>query len=160
LYYKDSYLWSWALLEKLPIMQPLKSLPLVPILSQIDPVHTIPSLQDLFIYCSATYFLPSYWLLCFWLSHQYSIWIPLVPHSCYMPCPFHPWLDHSVWQEVQVMKLLIMQFSPISHHFISLQTKYSSQHPDYKYSPKTIFSLACWMLSTVIGNFSYMSQCI
>jgi hypothetical protein len=27
------------------------------------------------------------------------------------------------------MKLLFMQFSPISHHFISLQTKYSPQNP-------------------------------
>jgi hypothetical protein len=36
------------------------------------------------------------------------------PHSCYMPCPSHPpWLDHChfVWRKVQVMKLLIMQFS-------------------------------------------------
>jgi hypothetical protein len=32
-----------------------------------------------------------------------------------MPCPSHPpWLDHSnyTWRRVQVMKLLIMQFSP------------------------------------------------
>jgi hypothetical protein len=27
------------------------------------------------------------------------------------------------------MKLLIMQFSPISRYFISLRTKYSPQHP-------------------------------
>jgi hypothetical protein len=54
----------------------------------------------------------SYWSLFFWISHQYPICIPLLPHSCYMPCPsHHPWLDHSVWRRVQVMKLLIMQFS-------------------------------------------------
>jgi hypothetical protein len=38
-------------------------------------------------------------------------------HVYYMPCPSHPsWLDHSnyTWQRVQVMKLLIMQFSPAS----------------------------------------------
>jgi hypothetical protein len=32
-----------------------------------------------------------------------------------MPCPSHlPWLDHYnyTWRRVQVMKLLIMQFSP------------------------------------------------
>jgi hypothetical protein len=32
-----------------------------------------------------------------------------------MPCPSHPpWLHHSnyTWRRVQVMKLLIMQFSP------------------------------------------------
>jgi hypothetical protein len=27
------------------------------------------------------------------------------------------------------MKLLIMQFSPITRHFISLQSKYSAHHP-------------------------------
>jgi hypothetical protein len=38
-----------------------------------------------------------------------------------MPCLSHqPWLDHSnyTWRSVQVMKLLIMQFSPTSCHFI------------------------------------------
>jgi hypothetical protein len=48
-----TYLRNWALLEKLPIVQPLKNFPafysihksppFVPILRQIDPVHTIPS---------------------------------------------------------------------------------------------------------------------
>jgi hypothetical protein len=48
-----------------------------------------------------------------------------------MPCTSHPsWLDHSnyTWRRVQVMKLLIMQFSPTSCHFISLWSKYSPQH--------------------------------
>jgi hypothetical protein len=41
-------------------------------------------------------------------------------HSCYIPCPSHPlWRDHSncTWRRLQVMKLLIMQFSPTSRHF-------------------------------------------
>jgi hypothetical protein len=51
------------------------------------------------------------------------------PHLCYMPCPSHPpWLDHSTWRRLRVMKLLIMQFSPTSRHFISLRFKYSFQH--------------------------------
>jgi hypothetical protein len=53
-----------------------KSLPLVPILSQIDPVHTTPS------------FLPPPSLsLRFWHSHQYPICIPLLP-IC-VTCPAH-----------------------------------------------------------------------
>jgi hypothetical protein len=53
-------------------------------------------------------------------------------HSGYMPCPSYPLcLDHSdyIWWTVQVMKLLIMQFCPATHHFISLQSKYSRQRP-------------------------------
>jgi hypothetical protein len=56
---------------------------------------------------------------------------------CYMPWPSHPSsLDHSnyTWRRVQVMKLLIMQFFPTSHHFIPLRSKYSPQHTVLKHS--------------------------
>jgi hypothetical protein len=33
----------------------------------------------------------SQWFLSFWISHQYPICIPLLRHSCYMPCPSHNW---------------------------------------------------------------------
>jgi hypothetical protein len=58
--------------------------------------------------------------------------IPSSPRSCYMTCPSHPpWLDHSnyIWRRVQVMKLLTMQFSLTSCHFIFLRSKYSPQYP-------------------------------
>jgi hypothetical protein len=48
--------------------------------------------------------------LSIWLSHQYPIHIPLLPHLCYMSCSSHaPWLDHSnyTWRRVQVMMLLV-----------------------------------------------------
>jgi hypothetical protein len=103
-------------------------------MNQIDPIPTIPS------YLSKINFnnvhpltsWSSQWSLSLWLSQQYPIYIPLLPHSCYMPSPSHPsWLDHSnyTWRRVQVMKLFIMSFSPTSHHFISLWCKYSHQHP-------------------------------
>jgi hypothetical protein len=44
------------------------------------------------------------------------------PNSCYISCPSHPpLLDHSnyTWRRVQVVKLLIMQFSPTFRHLIS-----------------------------------------
>jgi hypothetical protein len=50
--------------------------------------------------------------------------------ACYMPCPSHAlWLDHYnyTWWEVKVMKLLIMQFSPISCH-LNYWSKYSQRH--------------------------------
>jgi hypothetical protein len=37
------------------------------------------------------------------------------------------------WRTTQVMKLLIMQFSPPSYHFIPLRAKYSPQHPVLKH---------------------------
>jgi hypothetical protein len=52
------------------------------------------------------------WSLSFWPSHQ-----TLLSRLCYITCPSHPpWLDHSnyTWRRVQVMKVLIMQFSTIS----------------------------------------------
>jgi hypothetical protein len=64
-----------------------KSPPPVPILSQINPVHTIPPYPSKIrfnIVHSPT------WSLSFWLSHQYPICIPLLPHSCYMPCQSQP----------------------------------------------------------------------
>jgi hypothetical protein len=75
-----------------------KSPPLVSILSQIDPVHTISS------YLSKIYFngvhpptsWSSWWSLSLRLSHQYPRCIPLIPHSCYMLCPPPPpWFDTS-----------------------------------------------------------------
>jgi hypothetical protein len=64
-----------------------------------------------------------------------SYMLSFSPLSCYRTCPSHPLLDHSnyTWRRVQVMKLLIMQFSPTSCHFISLWSKYSSQHPGQKF---------------------------
>jgi hypothetical protein len=59
-----------------------KSPPSVPILSEINRIHTIPS------YLSKIHFntvhsptsWSSKWSLSFWLSHQYPICIPLLPH--------------------------------------------------------------------------------
>jgi hypothetical protein len=43
-------------------------------------------------------------------------------------------------QSIQVMKLLIMQFSPTSRHWISLRSKYSPQHPVLKHSQSMFLS--------------------
>jgi hypothetical protein len=75
-----------------------KSPPLVPILNQIDPVHTTPSYLSKihFNISHPPTFWPSSWSLFFWLSHQYSIYISILPHLRYMPCLSHsPW--HKLW---------------------------------------------------------------
>jgi hypothetical protein len=38
---------------------------------------------------------------------------------------------------IQVMKLLTVQFSPTSRHFISLRSKYSPQHLTLKHTEST-----------------------
>jgi hypothetical protein len=84
--------------------------------------------------------LSSQWSLPFWLSHQYPICIPLLPHSCYMCRQSHPsWLDYFnyTWRRIQVMKL-----SPTSCHFIRLWSKYSPQQPFIKH-PQSVFLWLC-----------------
>jgi hypothetical protein len=97
-----------------------KSPPLVPILSQINPVHISP------YYLSKIHFninVPTNVMIFLMVSfllgfspissmHSYS------PHSCYMPCLSHPpWLIHSnyTWHKVQFMKLRTMRVVLLLH---------------------------------------------
>jgi hypothetical protein len=52
-----------------------------------------------------------------------------------MPRPPHPRLHNSnyTWWRVQIMKLLVMQFSLPSCHSTPLWYKYSPQHPVLKH---------------------------
>jgi hypothetical protein len=103
---------------------------------QFTPSHPVSKIHFNIVHPPTSW--SSQWSLSFWLSHHYPLSIPLLPHSCYMPHPSHPsWLDHSnfTWRRVQVMKLLIMQFSPISCHFIPRWSKYSPQHPQCMFLP-------------------------
>jgi hypothetical protein len=127
--------------------------PLIPILSQIDPVHTIPS------YLSKIYYPPTYVLVFLVISFllafaSISYMHSTSPHSCYMPCPSHPpWFDHPnfVWRGVQIMKLLIMQFSLTFCYFPTLRSKPSPKNSVLKY-PQSVFSQA------KESSFTYMPK--
>jgi hypothetical protein len=110
-----------------------KSLPLVPVLNHMLPVHTFsnyfPNIHSNTVFTftlrssafsSFHIFQPNY-------CNNFS-----TPHACYMNCTSHSsWLDHTnnIWYRVQVMKLLIMQSSSDFCHFHPLRSKYSPQHP-------------------------------
>jgi hypothetical protein len=91
-----------------------------PELYQSNPHHPILKIHFDIVHTPTSW--SSQWSLSFWLSHQYSTSIPLLPYSCYMPRQSNPsWLDHSnyTWRRVQVMKLLVMQVSPVSCQLLS-----------------------------------------
>jgi hypothetical protein len=108
--------------------------PLVLILSQKNLVRTTKSYFfkfrfNIILRLTSRFF---QWSLSLYPSHQNPICIPLLPHTCYTPCTSQiPRLDNSdyIWRRVQVTKLLVMQSSPTSYHFIPHQSKYNSQHP-------------------------------
>jgi hypothetical protein len=100
----NSLSWSWALLEKLKIVQLLKNFPAFYGTRRFITAFTTALHWSLSWarsnppHPSKIHFNivhpPTSWSS--WHSHQYPICIPLLPPSCYMPCSSHPpWLDHS-----------------------------------------------------------------
>jgi hypothetical protein len=81
---------------------------------------------------------------------------PLLPHSRCIPSPPPPWPDNSnytLWT-VQNMKLLIVQFSTPSWHFILLWSKYCPQHPVPKHPQSNVYTfwqqkVLHWMVSSI-----------
>jgi hypothetical protein len=69
----------------------------------------------------------------------------LLHNTCYIFCPSRPpRFDHSnyIWQEVQVMRLLIMQLHPSSYNFILLGSIHSPRQTVLRH-PQSVFSLLC-----------------
>jgi hypothetical protein len=99
-------------------------------LNQINPVHTTPS-KMYFNIVHLRLGLPSgLFPSGFPTKILYEfLFSPWVLHA--LPISYPPLLDHSncIRRREQVMKLLIMQFSPTTYHFCHLWSKHFLQHP-------------------------------
>jgi len=95
----------------------------------------------------------SKWSLPLRFSDKIYVCISHLCHACYIPRQSHP-IGHSnnVWWSVQVTKLLIMQSSPASRHFLPLRSKYSPQHP-VLYTPSSYDLSLLWETkwSSIVG---------
>jgi hypothetical protein len=66
-------------------------------------------------------------------------------HTCHIPRPPHSSLFYRVnnlWWGAQIMKLLIMQSSPLPCYLVPLRPKYPLQHPILQH-PKPTFLAKC-----------------
>jgi hypothetical protein len=93
---------------------------------------------------------PSKQHLSFTRSYQKSACISILPHTCHMPGSSNPpWLDHpNTWWKAQIIKFLIINFSPLSCYFLSLSAKHFPQNPILEtqvlYVPRTgLWTSAC-----------------
>jgi len=99
-------------------------------------------------------------------SHHNVVCFSYLPHASYMSRPsYHSWFDHpnNIWWSIRDMKLLIMQSSPISRHFLPLMSKYSPLHPVpehlellRRYAVQTsVLSLAVMVLVSLSQKMGY-----
>ena len=121
--------------------------PPAPILSQLEPVHTLTS-HFLKIHVNIILLsTPEYpkWSLSLRFPHQNPVYASPPPHTRYMLSPsrssqyYHP---HNIGWGVKINKLLIMLFSPLPSYIVPVRPKYSSQRPILKHSQPT-FLLHC-----------------
>ena len=118
-------------------------LPPVPILSQINPVHVPPShfLKVHFITVLPSISGSSKCSLSLRCLQQNPVYTSPLPHICCMPHPSHSsQFDYlnNIRCAVPIIKLLILQFPPLSCYLIPLMSKYSPQYHILKH-PQPMF---------------------
>jgi hypothetical protein len=123
-----------------------KCLAPVPILSQLDPAHSptfhFPKIH-LNIILPSTPGSPK-WSISLGFPHQNPVYASPPTHTRYIPCPSHSWFyhPHNIGWGVQIIKLLIMWFSPLTCYLVPLKPKYSPQLSILKH-PRPTFLPHC-----------------
>ena len=122
--------------------------PLVCFLIQISPVHAIQScfFNIHFNIILSSVLRSSRWSFTFMSLHNNPVCTCPLPPTCHMPHPTHysslfnqP--DNVCW-EIQIMKLICMQFPPVSCYLLPLRHKYLPEHPVLQH-PQPLFLLWC-----------------
>jgi hypothetical protein len=100
---------------------------------------------------------------------QDFVCISVLSRTCYMIPPSHPLRCHhpnNNWQ-IQIMRLLILQCSSYSRHFLPLKSKkskYSPQHPVLKHPSyiffPTVYSLSHPHKTLKIYSLVYFNLCV
>ena len=136
--------------------------PPVPILSQLDSVHTP---TPYFLKIHLNIILPSTpgspkWSLSLRFPRQNPLYATSLPHTCYIPHPFHsPRFYHpnNIGWGVQIIHL-ITQVPPLPCYLVPPRQKYFPEHPILH--PQSAFLPQCQRPSfTPIQNRNNMSTC-
>ena len=122
-----------------------------PILSQIDPVHTS-IFHFLKVYLNIV--LPSTlgspkWPLSLTFPHLTSVYASPLPHTRYVTHPSHSsrfYHPKSNWWAVQIIKLLIMYFSPFPRYLVPLSPKHITNRTIFGEEYRSLSSSLCSFL--------------
>ena len=130
-----------------------------------EPTRSSPYTTSYFLKINLNIILPSMsgspkWSLSLRCPHQSTVYACPLPHTRYMPRPSHSspfYHPNNIGWAVQIIQLLIMQFSPLPCYPVPLRPKYSPQHPVLKHH-QPAFIPQCQRPSYHIATQCYEKQ--